>query len=130
MLIWHKLLWVCLGGMCGAASRFLVSEGMKVWVGTRFPWGTFTVNMLGSLCMGFVFALGHRQLVTDQRISLFLAVGFLGSFTTFSSFALDNVHLIQAHTHPKWLLNIGIQNALGLALVWCGMWLASLIPTP
>lgn len=127
--MWMKLVWVGLGAMLGASSRFLITEGVKSWLGNDFPWGTLTVNMLGSLCMGFLFGLAERHILTNEHAKLFLMVGFLGSLTTFSSFALDNVALLKASTgfSASMLLNVGIKNILGILLVLFGIWISKFV---
>lgn len=116
-----KALMVGIGGALGAISRFTVSHWMTHWFGSRLPFGTFTVNMLGSFCMGFLFALVQEKIMIQPHYKLLLMVGFLGSFTTFSSFALDNALLSQEQV-PWMLLNIITQNLLGIALVFLGIW--------
>lgn len=120
-MVWWKFLLVALGGAFGAMARYAVSSGMVRWLGARFPWGTFTVNLLGSFCMGFLFALAREQVLLDEKSKLILMVGFLGSFTTFSSFSLDNYALLQSHSSSTMLLNIVVQNTLGLLLVVLGI---------
>lgn len=124
-----KIAWVALGGACGATSRFLVTELMRTAWSTRFPWRTMTVNLLGCLVMGFLFALTQKKILTNEPAKLFLMVGFLGSFTTFSSFALDNSLLLQEETGIRlsMLLNIGVQNIAGLLLVLAGVWCARFV---
>jgi CrcB protein len=117
--MWQSWLWVALGGAMGASSRYGVSLLMSRWLGSSFPWGTFSVNMLGSLVMGAVFALFSAKWMTTPAHTL-IAVGFLGSFTTFSSFALDQMKLLQEGHNTAWIFNLLVQNCLGLFLVWLG----------
>jgi len=117
---------VGIGGFFGAISRYLVSGIMTKWLGSHFPWGTLTVNLLGSLIMGFLFGLVQKHLLVSEQSKLVLMVGFLGSFTTFSSFALDNVKLFSASSYSAGIINISVQNITGILLVVLGVWLASL----
>ena len=121
--MWMKLLWVGLGGMLGAMSRFGVSEAMNQSLGPRFPWGTFTVNLLGSFVIGVVFVLAREQIAINAQAKLLIMTGFLGAFTTFSSYALDNYSLIKAQETQLMFVNVVVQNLLGLLFVGCGIWL-------
>lgn len=87
------LLQVALGGALGASMRFVTGVAMTSLLGKTFPWGTLTVNILGSFLMGvLVTVLAH---FSATRFAPFLAVGVLGGFTTFSSFSLDVVTLYE-----------------------------------
>ncbi|WP_068082379.1 fluoride efflux transporter CrcB [Polycladidibacter stylochi] len=87
------ILLVFLGGGTGAMCRHLVSLAGLRYLGPSFPWGTFTVNILGSIIMGlFIEFLAHR-LNSSPEFRLLVATGFLGGFTTFSSFSLDTAVL-------------------------------------
>ncbi len=84
---------VAVGGSLGAVSRYWVSSATYQWLGQNFPYGTLGVNLLGSLAMGFLSVLlVYRWQVSDE-IRIGLLSGFLGSFTTFSTFAMDTLHL-------------------------------------
>ncbi|GGG64741.1 putative fluoride ion transporter CrcB [Salipiger pallidus] len=83
----QTLLQVALGGALGASSRYLTGVAVTALLGRGFPWGTLTVNILGSFAMGLLITvLGS---LSATRLHPLLAVGFLGGFTTFSSFSLD-----------------------------------------
>ncbi|PTW61546.1 camphor resistance protein CrcB [Breoghania corrubedonensis] len=83
------LLLVALGGGIGAAGRHLVGLYMMRQFGTGFPYGTLTVNVLGSFIMGLLIAILSRMDGSFQNVRLLVATGMLGGFTTFSSFSLD-----------------------------------------
>ena len=97
LTIWHWLI-IGLGGSLGAMARF----GAVTWInrlhGSQFPWGTFSVNVLGSFIMGLAFVLFTiKYPQTPGTWRSFVMVGLLGAFTTFSSFALDALSLFQQH---------------------------------
>ena len=83
------------GGALGAIARYYVSEWMGVFAGQSMPWGTFTVNVLGSFVLGFLLVWLQAVAPNDQ-IRQFAAIGVLGSFTTFSTFSYETVTLVRA----------------------------------
>lgn len=83
------------GGALGAIARYYVSDWMRVFVGQSLPWGTFTVNVLGSFVLGFLLVWLQAAAPNDQ-IRQFAAIGVLGSFTTFSTFSYETVTLVRA----------------------------------
>ena len=104
MNIWHWLV-IGLGGGLGAMSRFAVVAGINRLHGSFYPWGTFTVNVVGSFIMGLAFVfftLKYPNLPMGWRG--FVMIGLLGAFTTFSSFALEGLTLLQQHQYTLALL--------------------------
>lgn len=89
------LLYVSAGGALGAVLRYGVGKGAVAWLGLGFPYGTLMVNIFGSLLMGLFIGLVAKYQATHQALHLFVAIGLLGGFTTFSSFSLDVVSLAQ-----------------------------------
>lgn len=91
-------LWVALGGAIGASLRY----GLSLWLfkpAVLFPWPTWSVNLLGCFAAGIFFAFSQKFPVLQQELRLFLMVGILGGFTTFSSFGLETFQLLkQGHT--------------------------------
>jgi fluoride exporter len=120
----NRFLLIAIGAALGANARYLVGLWAAQHLGVDFPYGTAIVNITGSLILGFLVAWGTTRAGLSPELRLLFAVGFLGSYTTFSSFAveslqqLENVHLGSA------LLNIFVNNGLGLAAAWVGMALA------
>lgn len=98
MTSFQTMLAVALGGAIGALARFGVSRAAIAWLGPNFPWGTLTVNVLGSLVMGIVVVLSIRDGGLDTFFRTFMLVGVLGAFTTFSTFSLDVYELYRDRT--------------------------------
>ncbi|WP_457629876.1 fluoride efflux transporter CrcB [Oceanithermus sp.] len=112
--------YVALGGALGAVGRYLVSGWVQNLSGSFFPWGTVSVNALGSFLLGFVLQAGiSGGLGAEYR--LLLAVGFLGAFTTFSTFAYEALELLRLGQGWQMLEYIGINLVGGLLLVALGM---------
>jgi CrcB protein len=121
-----KFLIVMLGGSLGAASRFGIGLlTAKVW-GTRFPWGTLTVNLVGCFLIGIVFALADRARLLTPDMRLLVITGYLGALTTFSSFSLETVNAARAGMHLQPVMNILANKLGGLACTILGLWLGSL----
>lgn len=85
---------VMLGGALGAAARYLVGQAITGWLGPNYPWGTLAVNLIGGLAMGALVGMLARMAAAEQA-RLFLAVGVLGGFTTFSAFSLELVTMLE-----------------------------------
>jgi CrcB protein len=116
------------GGFLGAVLRYLVSGWAYRLAGNAwFPYGTLTVNIAGCLLIGFLsgMAEGRHLLSPDMRALLF--IGFIGSFTTFSTFSYETLTLARGGEMWVGLLNIGLHLGLGLIGVWLGFSLAKLI---
>lgn len=120
----NRYLLIALGAAFGANARYMVG----VWAGSRlgagFPFGTLIVNISGSFVLGFLLTLGTGRLQLSPEMRLLLAVGFLGSFTTFSSYAVESTILWQTASIWRSLLNIVGNNLLGLLAVLLGAALA------
>jgi CrcB protein len=86
---------IAAGGALGSVLRFLMSSGVSRLVGADFPWGTFSVNVLGSLIMGIIVELFALKIDAGQELRAFLTTGLLGGFTTFSAYSADVVLLIE-----------------------------------
>jgi CrcB protein len=117
-----KILLVMVGGSLGALARYAVSLWAAKLFGTRFPWGTLTVNLSGCFLIGLAFAWGERGLgLMNPSIRLFFMTGFLGALTTFSTFGLETVNSMRAGTHLVTVANFLSNNVMGAALVFLGM---------
>lgn len=115
----EKLLAVAFGGSVGAVLRFLIYELIESKHRSDFPWGTLTVNLLGSLVIGFLWGYFSRVYISPS-LRMLIFVGILGSFTTFSTFAFDNFSLIRNGEFTLMTFYILATNVLGIALSFGG----------
>lgn len=114
-----NLLLVMLGGALGTGGRYLLGGWLNAQAASGFPWGTLGVNLLGSLAIGAVFGLARQGAVPPGAI-LFLTVGVLGGFTTFSTFSYETLRLLADGSPGASFLNAAVQLAGGLAAVYAG----------
>ena len=114
-----NLLLVVLGGGIGAGGRYLLGGWLHGQLGSGFPWGTFAVNAMGSLMIGLVFGLAQAKSISPGT-TLFLAVGVLGGFTTFSAFSYETMRLLANGSIGASFLNVAGQFAVGLLAVYAG----------
>ncbi|MCP4644272.1 MAG: fluoride efflux transporter CrcB [bacterium] len=119
-----KLLMVATGGAVGAVLRYLVSGWTQKLTGGSLPWGTFAVNILGCLALGFLGAVFTRFVPVREEYRLLLLVGGLGAFTTFSTFGFETFALLNDGQRGLALANVLLSNAAGLAAVWIAYRLA------
>ena len=122
-------LWVAIGGALGSVSRFWLAMTIAERLEEVFPWGTLTVNVLGSFIIGFTAVLtgpdGRLFVPADARI--FVIAGFCGGFTTFSTFSLQTLTLLRDGDLTRAGLNIAVSVTACLLSVWLGAMAAGLI---
>ncbi len=123
-----KLLFVGMGGFVGAARRFVTSGFVsRITIQTQFPYGTFVVNMVGCLLIGFLAGLADSRDLFTVTSRAFVFTGILGAFTTFSTFSYETMGLFQNGQTSPALTNMGLQITLGLVAVWGGIQLSKLV---
>jgi CrcB protein len=113
-------LWIALGAVVGASARYFLSTQIARHFSTTFPYGTLLINLTGSLVLGFFLIYSTERVLLYPRWRLLVAIGFCGSYTTFSSYAFESFALME---QGQWLmmgLNILGSNALCLAAVLAG----------
>lgn len=124
----RNLLAVSLGAIAGALSRYYISLWFLVRFGVAFPYSTFVINITGCFIMGFFFTLAAERILTiTPEIKLLIATGFLGSYTTFSTYGLDTVTLLQAQRFIPALIYWLGSAMLGILSVQLGVVLARLL---
>ena len=115
----QRVLWLALAGACGTVSRFAVYEMASKSKAAHLPIGTFAVNILGSFLFGLIYVLAQRKINFSNETRLILLVGFMGAFTTFSTFAFETARMLKS---SQWMLAFG--NVLGqtvLSVIALGM---------
>lgn len=123
MLI-KTLVMIACGGAVGAVSRYATSLGVYALLGRGFPYGTLFVNVAGSFLMGVLSILLLERYSLGPEWRAAILVGFLGSFTTFSTFSLETMNLLEQGDFWRAMLNISISVILCLLGVWAGLLLA------
>ena len=112
----QNIILVALGGALGSVCRYLLSGINTI----SFPWGTFVVNILGSLLIGLLIGMVSRGSISPE-MKLLLVTGFCGGFTTFSTFANESFAIMKAGDILLSALYIGVSVAIGILAVWVGM---------
>jgi fluoride exporter len=115
------VLWVGLGGFVGSSLRFVISGWVHRLPGTSsFPFGTLVVNVVGCLLVGLIGGWAEHRQVLSPATRLFLLIGVLGGFTTFSTFAYETLAFAHGADVGRALANVGLQVVLGLGAAWLG----------
>ena len=110
---------VCLGAGVGAPGRYLVDRAVQARHDTLVPWGTLTVNVVGSLVLGLLVGLGTHADV-PSGVSLAVGTGFCGALTTYSTFSYETLRLAEDGAWPYALLNVGLSLVAGLLAAVAG----------
>ncbi|MBQ0725616.1 MAG: fluoride efflux transporter CrcB [Cycloclasticus sp.] len=116
-----QLLAIAAGGSIGAVLRYLASSGVHIWLGRGFPYGTLLVNVLGSFIMGLLYELFLQRISVSGEVRSLLLVGVLGAFTTFSTFSMETISLIEQGDLSKAVLNVLLSVILCLSAAWFGL---------
>jgi len=115
-----RYLWIALGGGTGAIARYVVAGlGQRLTDGV-FPVGTLLVNVLGCAGIGVLAGLFAGPAIVREEVRLTLMVGFLGGFTTFSTYGFETFSLLDERAFWPALGNVAVSNLLGLLAVWLG----------
>lgn len=122
-----KLFFIGLAGFIGTLMRYWMSGIVARRYGETFPAGTLLVNLVGCFLVGLLFYILQERFLVNQTVRTVILIGFLGGFTTFSSFGLQTFTLLQDREVGLALLNLGIANAGGVFLVWAGYTLGKII---
>jgi len=116
-----KILLLSMGGACGTLCRYWVSGVAQRLAGTGFPFGTMAVNMLGCFLFGAVWGFLENRIGLGGDLRILVLSGFMGAFTTFSTYMFESANLVKLGQYAHAVLNITGQSLLGLLLVFTGI---------
>lgn len=118
----NQVLAIAAGGAIGSVLRYWASLGTHHLLGRGFPYGTLTVNVLGSLAIGLLYVLLIERSSLGIEWRAALITGFLGGFTTFSAFSFETLMLVEQAEHLKAAMNIALSLVLCLGGAWLGIY--------
>lgn len=118
-----SLLYIFIGGGTGSVLRYLLTVTIHSRVTTAFPWGTFAVNILGCILIGFFYTLSSRIHISNE-FRLLLTIGICGGFTTFSTFSNESLYLLKQGLYSTFLLYVIGSVILGILGVMAGIWIS------
>ena len=119
-----NVLLIALGGSIGAVARYGLSGFVQRFTSPYFPFGTFTVNIVGCLVFGILAGIAEQRFALGPQARAFLLIGVLGGFTTFSSFTYETFQLLRDAEIARAALNVFGQVIVGLAAMWAGFVIA------
>lgn len=130
--MWQKLVYLSLAGAIGTLARYGLAGMIQRWMerstmnwraellGRVFPWGTLGVNIVGCFLFGLVWSLAETRFTFDSESKLVILVGFMGAFTTFSTFAFESSQMLRGGQWWVLAANVFLHNGLGFIAVWLG----------
>lgn len=116
----QEIIVVGTGGFMGAVARYLLSSLIGRNLDSSFPWGTFTVNIVGCFLIGCLMYLIENRLIVSDQVRLFLGIGILGAFTTFATFSQEIIGLMRSGQSGLALANALFSVGLGVVALWVG----------
>ncbi|MBZ5553884.1 MAG: fluoride efflux transporter CrcB [Acidobacteriia bacterium] len=119
----HKIAFLACAGACGTLARYILQGWAQRVFGGEFPWGTLVVNSVGCFAFGLIWAIAEERFLMRPEWRAVLLIGFLGAFTTFSSFVFETAELFRDTQWQMAILNLVGQNVLGLVLFFLGLFL-------
>ena len=126
-IVWQKLLWLAVAGVLGTLARYGLGGLVQRISGGEFPWGTVVVNLAGSFAFGVVWSLSQERMLISPEVRIIILVGFMGAFTTFSTFMFETSQLLR---DGQWLLAMGnllLQNVIGVVCLFAGLAVGRLV---
>lgn len=115
-----RTVWIGLGGFFGATSRYHFEGWVSNRWPTAFPWGTFVVNVTGCFLLGFIFTLLTERFLPHPDLRTAVTIGFVGAYTTFSTFAFETLRLGEDGAVALALANVVASVVVGIVAVWIG----------
>ncbi|HEV2074284.1 MAG TPA: fluoride efflux transporter CrcB [Thermomicrobiales bacterium] len=122
-----EFFWIGIGGFLGANARYFLGHAITQRLGTLFPYGTLIVNLTGAFLIGVIFTVLTDRVVDDRFWRHLVVTGFLGGYTTFSSYTYEAIRLMQEGRWSTTLLYVVGSNILGLLACFAGVWVTKAI---
>jgi fluoride exporter len=122
------LVLIAAGGAVGAIARYLIQGWVQDLTGGRFPWGTFAVNISGSFVLGVVFAIAIDRAALAPEVRVPVMIGFIGSYTTFSTLMLESWRLVEEGDYLFLLGNLVGSVVVGMVALVAGLAIGRLLP--
>jgi CrcB protein len=119
--VWKELSWLALAGAAGTLSRYGLSGCVQWLTGEKFPWGTLAVNVVGCFLFGLIWTLAEDRLVIAGQTRFIILTGFMGAFTTFSTFGFETGELLRDSQYWRAVGNVLANNVLGILAVLLGL---------
>jgi len=123
----EKILWISIGAVLGANLRYWVGDWAAQRFGSGFPYGTLMINLTGSFVLGLFVSMTLEHFIIDPRLRIFMIVGFLGSYTTFSTYAYESIALISLGQWGWGIFNLLGSSLLGALFALLGIWLGKVL---
>ena len=125
--MWTKLVLIAAAGTVGTLARYWVSGWTYQVMGTRFAYGTLAVNVIGCLLFGMVWTLSEERMAISAVTRTVILVGFMGAFTTFSTFAFETMNYVRDSQYLLAFLNVAASCVLGFGAIVAGAWIARVL---
>jgi len=125
--MFEKLALIALAGAAGSLARYWLSGLVYTFVGREFPWGTAVVNILGCFLFGLIWELGGDRMIIRNETRAIILTGFMGAFTTFSTFIFESGAFLEDGRILPALANVGFQTGLGFAALFGGLMLGRML---
>jgi CrcB protein len=123
----QKLAWLALAGACGTLTRYGLGGAVQRWLGGNFPWGTAAVNVLGCLLFGIIWAAGSERALISPEFRFIVLTGFMGAFTTFSTFVAESSQLFAGAELLLGFANVFLQLLAGSGGFFLGLAIGRII---
>jgi CrcB protein len=120
-MVWREVCFLALAGAAGTLSRYALGGLVQSVTGERFPWGTLAVNTTGCFLFGFIWTLAEERLVITGQARFVILTGFMGAFTTFSTFGFETSGLLRDGQWWSAFSNMLANNGLGIVAVFLGL---------
>jgi CrcB protein len=125
--MWVKIILIAVAGTAGTLSRYWFSGLTYQVMGTRFAYGTLAVNVVGCLLFGIVWTLSEERMAISAVTRTVILVGFMGAFTTFSTFAFETMNYVRDSQYWLAFLNVAANCVLGFGAIVSGAWIARIL---